>query len=74
MAERLRTLGDAARMREVGADLGRLADAAEKRRLDQAAGMFLEVDGRARSLIDAADPIKDGAAVAGRALHTARPN
>ncbi len=62
-------LGNAALMQEVGADPGALADAAEKLRLDGATAMFLAVDGAAVGLIAVADPIKDGAAAAIKALH-----
>ncbi|MBK6451820.1 MAG: cadmium-translocating P-type ATPase [Proteobacteria bacterium] len=62
-------LGNAALMREVGADLGTLADAAEGLRSDGATAMFLAVDGRATGLIAVADPIKDGTAAAIKALH-----
>ena len=62
-------LGNAALMRDVGADVGTLADAAERLRLDGATAMFLAVDGRAAGLIAVADPIKDGAAAAIQALH-----
>ena len=64
-------LGNTALMREVGADPGALADAAEKLRLDGATAMFLAVDGAAAGLIAVADPIKDGAAAAIKALHAA---
>ena len=64
-------LGNTALMREVGADPGALADAAEKLRLDGATAMFLAVDGKAMGLIAVADPIKDGAAAAIKALHAA---
>jgi Cu+-exporting ATPase len=64
-------LGNMALMREVGADPGELADAAEKLRLDGATAMFLAVDGTAVGLIAVADPIKDGAAAAIKALHAA---
>ena len=64
-------LGNTALMREVGADPGALADAAEKLRLDGATAMFLAVDGVAAGLIAVSDPIKDGAAAAIKALHAA---
>jgi Cu+-exporting ATPase len=64
-------LGNMALMREVGADPGALADAAEKLRLDGATAMFLAVDGAVAGLIAVADPIKDGAAAAIKALHAA---
>jgi Cu+-exporting ATPase len=64
-------LGNTALMREVGADPGALADAAEKLRLDGATAMFLAVDGTVAGLIAVADPIKDGAAAAIKALHAA---
>ena len=64
-------LGNMALMREVGADPGALADAAEKLRLDGATAMFLAVDGAMAGLIAVADPIKGGAAAAIKALHAA---
>ncbi len=64
-------LGNTALMREVGADPGALADAAEELRLDGATAMFLAVDGAVAGLIAVADPIKDGAAAAIKALHAA---
>jgi Cu+-exporting ATPase len=64
-------LGNTALMREIGADPGALADAAEKLRLDGATAMFLAVDGAAAGLIAVADPIKDGAAAAIKTLHAA---
>ena len=62
-------LGNAALMQEAGADVGALADTAERLRLDGATAMFLAVDGRAAGLIAVADPIKEGAAAAIKALH-----
>jgi Cu+-exporting ATPase len=62
-------LGNPALMQEIRADIGALADAAEALRLDGATAMFLAVDGRAAGLIAVADPIKDGAAAAIKALH-----
>ena len=64
-------LGNTALMREIGADPGALADAAEGLRLDGATAMFLAVDGAAVGLIAVADPIKDGSAGAIKALHAA---
>jgi Cu+-exporting ATPase len=64
-------LGNTALMREVGADPSALADAAEKLRLDGATAMFLAVDGTVAGLIAVADPIKDGATAAIKALHAA---
>jgi P-type Cu+ transporter len=64
-------LGNAALMRDLGADVGDLAAAAERLRSDGATAMFLAVDGRAVGLIAVADPIKDGAAAAIKALHAA---
>ena len=64
-------LGNTALMQEVGADFGTLTEAAEKLRLDGATATFLAVDGRAAGLIAVADPIKDGAAAAIKALHAA---
>jgi Cu+-exporting ATPase len=64
-------LGNTALMREIGVDPGALADTAEKLRLDGATAMFLAVDGAAAGLIAVADPIKDGAAAAIKALHAA---
>ena len=64
-------LGNTALLREVGVDPGALSDAAEALRLDGATAMFLAVDGAAVGLIAVADPIKDGAATAIKALHAA---
>ena len=64
-------LGNTTLMQEVGADIGTLAAAAESLRTDGATAMFLAVDGRAAGLIAVADPIKDGAAPAIKALHAA---
>jgi len=64
-------LGNTALMQEIGADVGDLSGAAEGLRLEGATAMFLAVDGRAVGLIAVADPIKDGAAGAIEALHTA---
>jgi Cu+-exporting ATPase len=62
-------LGNAALIKDVGADVTDLAGAAEGLRSDGATAMFLAVDGRAAGLIAVADPIKDGAAAAIKALH-----
>jgi len=64
-------LGNTALMQELGADLGALGVGAERLRLDGATAMFLAVDGEAVGLIAVADPIKDGAAAAIKALHEA---
>jgi len=64
-------LGNAALMKDVGADVRNLAGPAEGLRSDGATAMFLAMDGRAAGLIAVADPIKDGAAAAIKALHTA---
>jgi Cu+-exporting ATPase len=64
-------LGNAALMREIQADPGALVDAAEKLRFDGATAMFLAVDGAVVGLIAVADPIKDGAVAAIKALHSA---
>jgi Cu+-exporting ATPase len=64
-------LGNAALMQEVGADVGTLAAAAERLRIDGATAMFFAMDGLAAGLIAVSDPIKDGAAAAIKALHTA---
>ena len=64
-------LGNTALMQEVGADTGALAGGAERLRLDGATAMFLAVDGEAAGLIAVADPIKDGAGVAIKALQSA---
>jgi P-type Cu+ transporter len=64
-------LGNAALMRDLSADVGDLAAAAERLRSDGATAMFLAVDGRVAGLIAVADPIKDGAAAAIKALHAA---
>jgi Cu+-exporting ATPase len=58
-------------MRDLAADVGDLAAAAEGLRSDGATAMFLAVDGRVAGLIAVADPIKDGAAAAIKALHAA---
>ncbi len=64
-------LGNTALMKEIGADVGTMAAAAEGLRSDGATAMFLAVDGLVAGLIAVADPIKDGAPAAINALHVA---
>ncbi len=64
-------LGNTALMREVGADVSELKDAAERLRRDGASAMFLAVDGHAVGLLAVADPIKDSALAAVTALKAA---
>lgn len=61
-------LGNAALMQESGAEIGVLAEQAERLRLDGATAMFLAVDGRAAGLIAVADPIKESTPAAVQAL------
>ncbi len=60
-------LGNTALMKEIGADVSALAEAAERLRREGASAMFLAVDGQATGLLAVADPIKDSAsgAIAG---------
>ena len=55
-------------MTEAGADVGPLAEVAERLRLEGATAMFVALDGRAIGLIAVADPIKDTSLAAIRAL------
>jgi Cu+-exporting ATPase len=66
--DRALALGNAALMREAGADVDALTAAAEQLRLDGATVMFLAVDGKAAGLIAVADPTKDSTPAALRAL------
>jgi P-type Cu+ transporter len=64
-------LGNGVLMREVGADLAELRDAAERLRESGASVMFLAVDRRAAGLLAVADPIKDSTPEALAALRAA---
>ena len=61
-------LGSAALMRASGAEVGVLAEQAERLRLEGATAMFLAVDGRAAGMIAVTDPIKDSTPAAVKAL------
>ncbi|MCM2312430.1 MAG: heavy metal translocating P-type ATPase, partial [Steroidobacteraceae bacterium] len=61
-------LGSAALMQESGAEVGALAELAERLRVEGATAMFLAVDGRAAGMIAVADPIKDSTPAAVKAL------
>ena len=61
-------LGSAALMQESGADVGALAEQAERLRLEGATAMYLAVDGHAGGMIAVADPIKDSTPAAVQAL------
>jgi Cu+-exporting ATPase len=61
-------LGSAALMQESGAEVGALAEQAERLRVEGATAMFLAVDGRAAGMIAVADPIKDSTPAAVKAL------
>ncbi len=52
-------IGSKALMTAAGADVGRLADAAERLRNEGATAMFVALDGHAIGMIAVADPIKD---------------
>ena len=52
-------IGSKTLMTEAGADVGRLADAAERLRNEGATAMFVALDGHAIGMIAVADPIKD---------------
>jgi Cu+-exporting ATPase len=65
---RLVALGSAALMQESGAEVGALAEQAERLRLEGATAMFLAVDGRAAGMIAVTDPIKDSTPAAVSAL------
>ena len=62
-------LGNRALMQEVGADFASLAEGAESMRAEGQTVMFVALDGRAAGLIAVADPIKESAPEAVRALH-----
>ncbi|MGE4071073.1 MAG: heavy metal translocating P-type ATPase [Lysobacterales bacterium] len=64
-------LGNAALMEEIGVDVSRLREDAERLRREGASAMFLAVDGRAAGLIAVADPIKDSTPEAIVALRAA---
>jgi P-type Cu+ transporter len=61
-------LGNAALMQEIAAEVGVLAEHAERLRLEGATAMFLAVDGRAAGMIAVSDPIKDSTPAAVQAL------
>ncbi|WP_283235226.1 MULTISPECIES: heavy metal translocating P-type ATPase [unclassified Rudaea] len=64
-------LGNAALMKEVGADVGAVGADAERLRKQGASVVFLAADGRALGLIAVSDPIKDSTPEAVAALHAA---
>ncbi|MBS0194797.1 MAG: heavy metal translocating P-type ATPase [Proteobacteria bacterium] len=64
-------LGNAALMREVGADTKALDEAAQRLRDEGASVMYLAADGVLSGLLAVADPIKDGTPEAIAALHAA---
>ena len=63
------TLGNLALMTQFHVELGALAEKAEALRLEGQTVMFVGVDGKAAGLVGVADPIKESAAEAIRALH-----
>ncbi|HET7730387.1 MAG TPA: copper-translocating P-type ATPase [Usitatibacter sp.] len=65
------TLGNTVLMREGGADVAALQEAAESRRREGASVMFLAIDGKAAGLIAVADPVKDSTPEAIRVLRDA---
>jgi Cu+-exporting ATPase len=65
---RLLALGNAALMQQIGAEVGTLAEQAERLRLEGATAMFLAVEGRAAGMIAVADPVKDSTPAAVKAL------
>jgi Cu+-exporting ATPase len=69
VGDRALALGNAALMRDVGADIGPLGLHAEHLREDGASVMFLAVDGTVAGLIAVADPIKKTTPEAMAALH-----
>jgi Cu+-exporting ATPase len=62
-------LGNAAMMRDIGADTATLAAQADALRGEGKTAMFIAVDGRAAGIVAVADPIKETTAEAIRALH-----
>jgi Cu+-exporting ATPase len=63
-------LGTAALLAENGAEVGALAEPAERLRLEGATAVFLAVDGRALGLLTVADPVKESTPEALKALRT----
>jgi len=68
VGERRVALGNAALVRQAGADPTPLAEAAEERRRRGEGVMLAAIDGRLAGLVAVADPVKPGAAAAVRAL------
>src|SRR5690606_11220638 len=64
-------LGNTALMQEIGADVERHVDVAERLRGEGASAMFLAADGRLAGVIAVADPIKPSTAAAIRELQAA---
>ena len=64
-------IGTKTLLTEVGADVGPLAEVAERLRLEGATTMFVALDGRAIGMIAVADPIKDTSLAAIQALQAA---
>ena len=64
-------IGTKTLLKEVGADVGPLAEVAERLRLEGATTMFVALDGRAIGMIAVADPIKDTSLAAIQALQAA---
>jgi P-type Cu+ transporter len=62
-------LGNRALMQEVGADIASLAERADSMRAEGQTVMFVALDGRAAGIVAVADPIKESAVEAVRALH-----
>src|SRR5450432_4772606 len=62
-------LGNAALMNELGVDARSAADRADELRADGQTVMYVSVDGKLAGLVGVADPIKETAAEALRALH-----
>jgi Cu+-exporting ATPase len=62
-------IGNRRLLEELGVDAGELLSRAEARRLEGETVVFVTVDGRAAGLLGIADPIKESAAEAVKALH-----
>ena len=62
-------LGNAALMRDLGTDLGSLAQEADRLAADGRTPMFVAVDGNAAGIVAVADPIKETTAGAIKSLH-----
>ena len=67
---RLVAIGSLKLLQELGIDAGELAGRAETLRTDGQTVVFIAIDGRAAGLIGIADPIKESAADAVKALHS----